>query len=151
NRKLKNQIVEQLFQLVTNKDDYYLNRKRGVKQLAALKEKETSALLERYLTASTLDNDVRESIADAIGELGDPSALPQLLTLLADNSPGTFVRRSIANAIGELGNPSALPQLLTLLADNSLEGDVRRKIAGAIGKLEDLSALPQLLTLLADN
>jgi len=94
------------------------------------------------------DSDVRGSAANALGKIGDKSAVPQLIEALNfDHSTDFFddsteVRRAAAEALGEIGDESAIKPLKARL-DGFLGifggekvGFVRAEIEGAIRKLE---------------
>jgi hypothetical protein len=98
------------------------------------------------------DSAVRRAAAGALGELGDPSAVPPLLDALRDDDD-IWVRLTAAEALGELVGPSAVPPLLDALRDDGdalRDGDVRAAVAGALGELGDPSAVPPLLDALRD-
>ena len=90
---------------------------------------------------------VRASAAEALGTLGNPAALPALLTALSDENE--TVRRAAAAALDTLGDPDALPALITALSDEN--ETVRRAAASALDTLGDPAALPALITALSDE
>lgn len=61
------------------------------------------------------DSDVRRQAARALGELGDPAAMPALIAALRD--PNSFVRRWAAQGLGALGDPAAAPALRQAAAE----------------------------------
>lgn len=66
--------------------------------------------------------DVRSRAATALGLLGMPSALPDLLTATAPapagaEAPSRGLRAAAAGALGELGDPRGVPGLQALLGD----------------------------------
>src|SRR2546430_11213257 len=86
----------------------------------------TSALLPfTPLFRSQLNWYVRASIAEALGQLGERSIVPQLVALLSDEQLNPDVRASIARALGHLGERSIALQLVALLSDEQLNPDVR--------------------------
>ncbi len=77
------------------------------------------------------DKYVRQSAAEALGQIGDKRAVEPLTTALKDKN--IDVRRCAASALGEIGTP-ALEPLLTALKN---EG-VRRYAAEALGKTRSI-------------
>ena len=64
--------------------------------------------------AGVEDNAVARNAARALGKLGDPSAIPELLACLDDDDDG--LREAAARALGELGAAAAVPLLMQRLA-----------------------------------
>lgn len=88
------------------------------------------------LTAADTPPRLRRAAVDALGEIGDPRALPALLALLREG-PGSL-RPAAATAITYLGDPAAIAPLLELIAaakGSSLDDDiqVRRYAVRALG------------------
>ena len=81
---------------------------------------------------------MRRAAAEALGNIGDPPALPALLQALQDEDGG--VRRAAAEALGNIGDPQALPALTQALQDK--DGWVRRAAVKALKQLLPAS-LPQ--------
>jgi HEAT repeat protein len=85
------------------------------------------------------DEDVRRAAAWALGEIKDPSTVPQLLGALKDKNSG--VRYWAADALGEIGDKSAITPLRAQLGFLGIFGGekdyyVRDKIKDAIRRLE---------------
>ena len=82
--------------------------------------------------------------ATALGNLGDPSAIDELLHLTAHPRPN--VRRCAASALGKLAEHDAIsravPRLCELTRDTGPQ--VRQYAIKALGKIADGSALPAL-------
>lgn len=87
-------------------------------------------------------NDVKGSIAEALGELGDAQAVEPLLAALKDEA----VRASAAQALGNLRDRRAMEPLLELLGRSGIHS--RRVIAEAIVKLGKPRPMDRLITLL---
>lgn len=83
---------------------------------------------------------VRERAAVALGELGDPRAVPALIETLRDENAD--VREHAASALRELGDRQAVPALLEALKDE--DAVVREHVATALGKLGDKRAVQPL-------
>ena len=93
------------------------------------------------------DFDVRETVAEALWQMGDPQAVPALLQALGDSNPG--VREMATYALGKIGDPRAVPALLRVLGDGvSL---VRWGAARALGRMGDSQVVPALLGALKDS
>jgi bilin biosynthesis protein len=88
-------------------------------------------LLKNALTDG--DTNVRWEAISAIGNLGDRSALPQILALLTDNDPET--RKAAALAAMKIGDRSAISPIVSCLAAES-EPAVRTVLQLAISQLE---------------
>lgn len=71
-----------------------------------------------FLELNNTDDEIgtfRSAIAEALGEIGDNSAVPYLLVALQDLSP--YVRASAAEALGKLNDKSVIPYLYNLFND----------------------------------
>ncbi len=73
------------------------------------------------LAALLVDFRTRRPAALALGHLGDPRALPLLLSLL-DTEEHANIRDAVVKALGRLGEPDAIPRLTSLLVN---EPDLR--------------------------
>lgn len=80
------------------------------------------------------DGAIRRTAAEALGKIGDPSAVPHLVSRLGDESP--IVREAIARSLGRLGplKADAGRRLVVLLLDPSPA--VRLSTAQALGNAE---------------
>jgi hypothetical protein len=106
---------------------------------AEKKDREAVPHLVRYLRESALD-EARWRAADALWEIGDRGAAPDLVAALQDPVP--IVAGFAASALGDLGDASAVDPLLELfwrLPDN--RGEAKARAADALGKLGDRRAL----------
>src|SRR5262249_16063776 len=83
----------------------------------------------------------RHRAAEALAEMGDPSAVDALLEALGDSD--RLGRPEAAVDLGRLGALRAVEALLKLLKDR--ERDVRRRAAEALGELGDLKVVPSLV------
>lgn len=106
----------------------------------------------RILTVLLNDRDgwIRQTAADALGKIGEPSVEPFLISALRDPDPA--VRAAAARSLGRLSSASreAGTALLSLLRDSDLS--VRRAAAQALGTIEGLAALvPAVAALLTDS
>lgn len=76
------------------------------------------------LTAAITPPRLRHAAVEALGEIGDPRALPALLAILRDGP--TALRPAAATALSYLGDPGAIEPLLKLATDS---GDDSRRFA----------------------
>lgn len=136
--------------------------------------------LESWL-AQLRDGDTykRMAAAKALGELGDPAALPALVAALDDGDE--WVATDAAEALGQIGSAEAVPALLETLRaeswrhffDSMLDGmkdaenishaavagamvagsisDLRAAAAKALGQIGDPRAVPGLIEALHDT
>jgi HEAT repeat protein len=77
---------------------------------------------------------VREAVATACGELGDPDALPWLEEV-ASSDPDRAVREAAVASLGSIGDAAAIDTLLRLIADAPPQ--VRRRAIAAITVFDD--------------
>jgi HEAT repeat protein len=124
--------------------DFVIARFDAVRLVARLKERRDLAGLVRLLERG--DPSVRHLAAEALGDLGDPAALPALLTALAGPDE-EGVRWRAAEGLARLGEP-AVAGLAALAEDG--DPDVRWKAIVALGDIGDHRAAPTLRGRLAD-
>jgi HEAT repeat protein len=89
----------------------------------------------------------RQGAAEALGEIGDPSALHDLIEAVQHEDPQTRKRAGIA--LGKIGDPQAIMALTSLLSDDdwrTCEVAVR-----ALGDIEDEGVIIPLLSMLSNN
>ena len=103
-------------------------------------------LLYGYLNDQ--DPRIRSAAVEALGELGDPSAIEALGNALAKDTDSD-VRESAAEALGELGSPNAVQVLRTGLKDG--DEDVREAVVDALGEIGGPEAERVLRQALADS
>jgi HEAT repeat protein len=91
--------------------------------------------------------ETRQLVADILGEIRHPSAVPAL----TEAARGQFftVRARAASALAKIGDSKAVPVLIALLADN--EPTVRIAAALAVGLFRDQSSLIRLSDLLLED
>jgi HEAT repeat protein len=104
------------------------------------------------------DPRVRSAAANALGELGDKSVVPQLMDAV-DFSAGAGsdretrsineANRQIAKALGQLGDPRAVPILLKML--NSKDSFVKLDAVQALGLLRSPAAVDALMAIATDD
>ncbi len=77
--------------------------------------------------------DVRQALANALGEIGDPAGVATLKALLGDSNAD--VRESAVSALGEIRDQAALETLVGAL--RSTDPVVRRQAAEALGQRDE--------------
>jgi HEAT repeat protein len=82
-------------------------------------------------------------IAEALGELGDPKAVPELLKMT--NSKSWFVQKEAVDALGKLKDPRSLPVLIKLVEADETIPPLRKAAIVALGNLKAPEAIPALL------
>lgn len=99
--------------------------------------------------AKALSSDIPElrmAAASALGQLGEQSAVPQLVDRLDDEDPNVRIR--CCAALSQLDHPKAVPALIERLSDP--HGGVRREAAVALASIGTDQALAALLDMLDD-
>jgi len=86
-----------------------------------------------FLQANLKKRIVGRDAAEALGKIGDASAVQALLEQLKDREVGWYWRRSVAEALGKIGDTSVVPALLEQLKDLNLHGSVVRAL-GTLGE-----------------
>ncbi len=97
------------------------------------------------------DNGVRGGAADALGKIGDESAVQPLVTLL--NAPDTTpdLKRIATGAIALIAAPSCEPSLTEAITNVSADNDARAQAALGLGKIATPSAIATLVRALNDD
>lgn len=114
------------------------------------------ALIERLRTIDPRmypppSRDPRGPILLVLGVLGDPAALPTLITASRD---GKFaIRRAAIQGLGQLGDPGGIPSLLALLHEALLDRTTVNPFLvvdalGRLGRHDPDQVLPRLLDIL---
>jgi HEAT repeat protein len=93
------------------------------------------------------DSDVRRSVAEALGKIGDSRAVDALIEALKDEDSN--VRENVAEALGEIGDARAVDALIEALRDE--DSDVRIRVAEALGEIGDARAVEALIEALKDE
>jgi len=90
---------------------------------------------------------IRKAAAEALGKIGDKSAIKALKETLSDNN--VFVRAQAAKALGEIRSSKSAFALIRSLKDP--KGHVRTEVATALGKIGGDEAISALVPLLRDD
>jgi HEAT repeat protein len=96
---------------------------------------------------SSHDPDLVIKASHALGDLGDPRAVPALIELL-DKTDNHRIRNAVAFALGELGDQRALQPIARLLTDPKTEG-YRGTLVYSLRGLDCSPILPLLVDLVA--
>jgi hypothetical protein len=126
------------------------------KQVETISASEEDILMEPDLSTVQLATEslkgekkyVRWKAARALGEMGDTSAVPDLLKALDDLD--RFVRLHVMQALGKLSDKQAVEPLLEVVKRREDEGEAEIAIQ-SLGQIGDRSALPTLLDALNDK
>jgi len=109
-----------------------------IKALGKLGNKKHIPLLKTYLKE---DSDARTMAIQALGDIGDPSVVPDLLSILRNfqYSPNGLYSIEVLGKIGTKGNG---PDLYPFLSH--WDEDFRGAAAMALGKIGDSNSIPEL-------
>jgi HEAT repeat protein len=114
--------------------------KQPVDVLANLGKAGVEPLIEELYNRSPLE---RRQAAQALGEIGDPRAVPHLIDVLQDKDP--LIRRHAVEALGKIRDKRAVPALITVLDGREEPSFIRTAAAGSLGLIEDPAAVPALI------
>jgi cyclophilin family peptidyl-prolyl cis-trans isomerase/HEAT repeat protein len=118
-------------------------------KFARILRAEDRRLIDEDLRALLADPDteVRAKAVLALGQIAEPSSLPDVVK--AGSDPTTAIRANAAFALGLLADASAQAVLVQLAADPSPK--VRASAAEALGRLHDAGGTSAVLALLDDS
>jgi hypothetical protein len=107
--------------------------KTRLQEIESLGDEDAAKALPKLLGAlADQDPRIRGAAAEALGEVGDASAVEPLGKMLASDADSD-VREAAAEALGEIGSPTAVPALRAALKD--AEEDVREAVVDALGAI----------------
>jgi len=135
-----------LLEIAKNDSDWKI-RRDAIKVLGKGKATQSIKLLHDILLKDHLTI-LRKSSAKALGNIGDPTAIPTLIKALKTSKDPSIVIE-VANALGMLKATQALDDLLGML-DNK-DGEIRENVAQALGMIGDSKAIDPLLKILKDD
>jgi hypothetical protein len=122
--------------------------KTRLQEIEDLGDEDAAKALPKLLGAlADQDPRIRGAAAEALGEVGDVSAVDPLGKLLGSDADSD-VREAAAEALGEIGSPAAVPALRDALKD--AEEDVREAVVDALGAIGGSDAERVLRQALSD-
>ena len=92
------------------------------------------------------DINVRQAVAEALGNIGDNKVIEPLIKALQDNN--VLVQNTALKALVKIGEQS-IESLIAVVKDE--QGSVREKVAEALGAIGDTRAVESLITALKDK
>lgn len=95
------------------------------------------------------DEGVRGGATDALGKIGDRSAIPALKEAMHSDTPQ--VRRIAIGAIALIADPSGEDALIEALANPDDDNDARAQAAAGLGKIANQTAIASLVKALDDD
>ena len=125
-------------------------RATAASSVVFLPQAEAAAALLPLLTDR--DEFVRREGAFALGEVGDVSAGPQLVSALSGDKSAE-VKTALAIALGKVGNPVAVPALVKLFEPRPTEDNemLRRAAARSIGQIAEKMRTGKVTALTPQN
>jgi HEAT repeat protein len=103
--------------------------------LGRIGDRRATAALCALLRPDARGPNIQAEVAEALGHLGDPEAIPVLSEALT--APHAAVRAAAAQSLGKLGDASSIPPLCQGLYDE--ETSVRQAAATALGTIAERS------------
>jgi HEAT repeat protein len=90
---------------------------------------------------------VLANVADVLGQIGDDTAVPALLSRLADGRKGGFLdaRSHVVRALGDIGSPKAADELMEIVSDRRENEYTVRDAIWSLGQIGSADATPFLL------
>ena len=137
--------VPHLIKLIDESDG--IVRDNAAVELGKSKDKRATDVLIRHLTLR--DEYAAVSAARALGEIGDPKAIPALLRTLQDEQTGDYIRVPAAGALARMGRDDGLQFVMSMF--NSSDGNDRALAATELGIIRIKGTLELLLPLLHDS
>ncbi|OGW29289.1 MAG: hypothetical protein A2X59_09705 [Nitrospirae bacterium GWC2_42_7] len=123
------------------------NRERSEAAWSLSLSKNQKVFLPLVNALNDEDDIVKAGAAAALGNLGDPKAIPYLIKTLDNKNPE--VRQKAASGLGELKNAGAVIPLIKSLNDKDLL--VKLASADALAKIKDPRAIDPLIHALRDE
>jgi HEAT repeat protein len=123
---------DELLKLLDSQDIKYRGKSLAIEMLGKIRSKQAVSRLVDYL--SNISRDMRMSSAEALGEIGENSAIMPLLEASQKDSDA-HVRKSAIEAIGNIHSKEAFKPLMGLLTTEKYY-DVVEKIVEALIKID---------------
>jgi HEAT repeat protein len=123
--------------------------KDNKKEMRCRKSSFWRRLLTRWLVSrlQIKSVEIRTYILQALGRVGDESAIPVILNAAKDTD--NTIRRFAVSALADFGDTEAINAIITAL--NDLEADIRATAAMSLGLLGDMKAEDALIERLSDK
>lgn len=99
---------------------------------------------------SEKDGGIKRGASDALGKLGDLSAVQPLKTLATDD-PDPQVRRVALGALALIADKSCEDYLVKAVLDKEFDNEARAQAASGLGKIASPLAIKTLITALSDD
>ncbi len=95
------------------------------------------------------DEGVRSGAAEALGKIGDPSAVPKLIELKTKDTPQA--QRVAIGSLALIAAPSCEAALTEAVGNAATNNEARAQAASGLGKIASPSAVATLVKTLSDN
>jgi len=141
------EVVQGFLLDIARSDSDWKIRRNAIKTLGKGKVTQSIKLLHEILLKDHLTV-LRKSAAKALGNIGDPIAIPSLIEALKTSKDPSIVIE-VASSLGVLKATQALDDLLKML--NNKDGEIRENVAQALGMIGDSKAINPLLKILKDD
>ena len=122
--------------------------KKSIANLHGIETAIEPELIQPFLDVAKSNSPfVREAAIKGLGEFGDISVIPTLLTFLKDTN--SRVRQAAVHSLGQIGSLSTVDSLLAML--NDVNPFVREETVNVLGKLVTIKAVEPIIKLLEDE
>jgi len=135
--------IDYLIQILEKSNDEDLVG-RAIYPLGKIRNKSAIPSIIKIFENQNSSHFNRSQALKALGEIGDISALPTLVSALKDSD--NLIRANAAIALGKLGNTRVIPNLLDALQDSYYQ--VKQEAVLALGKIGDDSVVSALIPFL---
>ncbi len=123
---------DELLKLLDSQDIKFRGKSLAIEMLGKIRSKQAAFRLVDYL--DNISRDMRMSSAEALGEIGENSAIEPLL-LTSEKDSDAHVRKAAIEAIGNIRSKAAFKPLMKLLTTEKYY-DVVEKIVEALIKID---------------
>jgi HEAT repeat protein len=123
---------------------------RSISLLGSLKDRRALPILLDALKERK-DSYYRETVINAIGELGDKEAIEPLLQILVDDKEHLNSRVATARALEKFGDIKTVEPLLQILRNEKEQKELRIATAGALGATKDKRPVEVLIKILVKS
>jgi len=123
-------------------------RASGGDVLGGLPEQREESVAGLRPLLSDKDEGTRTGAADALGKVGSPSAIPDLIRAMKNDTPP--VRRIVIGAIALIAHPSGEAALTEAIHNRDDDNEARAQAATGLGKIASPTAIQTLIQALSD-